>query len=532
MTFDVKAKLKEVKAFVKKLDKKVKILSAVIAVLILVGAIATALILNHKEYVPLFSEVSEEEATEIVSKLQEDGVDYQYKGGGTILVESSEADSVRASLVYEGYPQSGFTYDIFTENAGGMTTDTEKQTYKLYELQNRIGATIALFDGVKDAKVTIALAGEQKYVLEDDSESGGGSASVVVTMRSGAELDEKQAKAIQRLVAKSVPNMEMENVAVFDENGVELSSDTDSDSSGTTESELANIVEQKISDKVANILAPFYGAGNVRVSANGKINMEKIIRESTTYTTPDKIDANDKTGIVSQEQTTESSSTGGNTASGTAGTESNADITEYNQEDGTGTESYESNSYDREYLVNSVKEQTEIDPGVMDDLTVSVSVNGKSFGSLSDLEVKQLVANATGISFDEMNQKITVVAAPFYTPEEVSPTVAQATDMIGKYWQILVGVVCIFILIAILLLIMRRRKKKKDIEENGIFEELPQQFVKNEEKAVDGIDILNMQNEKSRELREHLRDFAETNPEISAQMLRSWLNGGEQDGRS
>ena len=46
----------------------------------------------------------------------------------------------------------------------------------------------------------------------------------------------------------------------------------------------------------------------------------------------------------------------------------------------------------------------------------------------------------------------------------------------------------------------------------------------------EGKDILTVQNERSRELRENIRDFAETNPEISAQMLRTWLNGGKEDG--
>ena len=151
MKLDVKKKLAELKQFVNGLDKKIKIISIIVAVLIIAGAIIAALLLNRKEYVPLFSELSTEEATEIVSKLQEDGVDYRYQGDGTILVEQSQADSTRASLVYEGYPSSGFTYDIFTENAGGMATDSEQQTYKLYELQNRIGATIGLFDGYNRA---------------------------------------------------------------------------------------------------------------------------------------------------------------------------------------------------------------------------------------------------------------------------------------------------------------------------------------------------------------------------------------------
>lgn len=115
---DVKKKLQEIKEFIGRLDKRVKIISGVVAVLIIAGAVTAAVILNHKDYVPLFSEVSQDEASEIVAKLQDDGADYRYEGGGTILVEKSQADSIRAQLVYEGYPSSGFTYDVFTENAG------------------------------------------------------------------------------------------------------------------------------------------------------------------------------------------------------------------------------------------------------------------------------------------------------------------------------------------------------------------------------------------------------------------------------
>lgn len=96
------------------------------------------------------------------------------------------------------------------------------------------------------------------------------------------------------------------------------------------------------------------------MSARGKVNMEKVIRESTTYTTPEKIDEKDKTGIVSSESTTKDSVNGGSTGSGTAGTESNADTPQYNAgTDGSSTGSA-SESATRDYLVNQVKEQGEL----------------------------------------------------------------------------------------------------------------------------------------------------------------------------
>ena len=45
-----------------------------------------------------------------------------------------------------------------------------------------------------------------------------------------------------------------------------------------------------------------------------------------------------------------------------------------------------------------------------------------------------------------------------------------------------------------------------------------------------GADIMNVRTEKSILLRQDIRKFAEANPEIAAQMLRSWLRGGEEDG--
>lgn len=528
---EIKEKIKGNKAveFFGKLGKKAKIL--IIAGLIAIVAIAVilAVALNHKDYVVLFSGVTEEEATQIVGKLQEDGVEYQYKGGGTIMVEEGVADQTRANLAYEGYPKSGFTYDVFTTNAGGMTTDTEKQTYKLYELQNRIGATIGLFDGVKDAKVTIALKEEKKYALEDSDDSAeNSSASVVVTMEDGGSPSSKQAAAIQRLVAKSIPQMQLENVAVFDGNGIDVSAETadGNTTSGDTAQEIATLIEDQITRKVINVLGPFYGADNIRVSAKGKVNMERVLRESTTYETPEKIDEDDKRGIISKENSSTESSTGGGTTGGVAGTETNADVSEYTNTTGEAGSTYRSQTIARDYLVNQIKEQGELDPGVLEDLTVAVSVNGNTLGNLTETEALSLVASATGIDQDDQEEKITIVAAPFYKEGE-APTKSGSTIM--KYLPIGGGILALLLLIALGLLLFLRRRRKKQEEEVPVEEEFMPVIEELEEELDENPEILNLQGERTRELREMVRAFADENPELSAQQLRLWLNGGDSD---
>lgn len=534
---NVKAKLKGIGGgkfgeFFKNLSKKAKILIAVGAVVVIAGAIVTAVVLNHKEYVVLFSDVSEEEATQIVGHLQDSGVDYQYEGDGTIMVEESVADQTRADLVYEGYPKSGFTYDVFTENAGGMTTDSEKQTYKLYELQDRIGATIGLFDGVEDARVTIALEEEQRYALEsqEDQQTNDASASVVVTMEDGGSPTEEQAAAIQRLVAKSVPNMDMENVAVFDGNGIEVSVEDGegTETSGDAGEEIAQIIEQQMTNKVVNVLGPIYGPDNIRVSARGTVNMERVLRESTTYETPEKINQRDKTGIVSNETTTREESTGGTGTGGVAGSETNADVSEYTTITNGGDGTYTSESTAREYLVNQIKEQGELDPGSLDDLTVAVTVNGNTLGDLTEDEARSLIANATGIAQADQDEKITVVAAPFYTEGQVEQQ-QSASGILEDYLPYIAAAAALLLMIAAALLILVRRRRKRAeaemLEEEEFIPVMPE-----EEEKEENPELLNLKGEKTRELRETVREFADQNPEISAQMIRNWLNGGDADG--
>lgn len=529
---NVKDILPQVKEKAGKISTKSRKLILITAAAVLVFAVILAVLINHKNYTVLYSDVNADEASEIVSKIQESGVAYQYKENGDILVDRKEVDQVRAQLAQEGYPKSGFSYGVFIDNAGGMTTDSDKQTYKLYDLQNRIGATIGLFDGVKDAKVTIALGEKQKYVLQED-DSNAASASVVVIMKDGGSPSAKQAAAIQRLVARSVAGMPMENVSVFDGNGLDISAQlgSDTEESGSSE-EIAQMVEGQITAKVMNLLGAVYGSDNVRVSVKSKINMEKLIRETLTYSTPDKIDETDKAGIISRESIGEETSDGVTAAGGVAGTETNADVTQYaGTADGAGSSSYYSSDATREYVINQVKEQGQVPAGALEDLTIAVAVNGKDLGDLNQNQLRALIGNAAGIPAESQNEKITVVSAPFYMTEAKTQNTERYLDNIGELLRknplvLLIGAAVVFLLFLILLIAVSIRRRKKKKQRARAAQAAPVVAVVPEHNP----EIDKMQNDKARSLREEIRDFTEQNPEISAQMLKNWLNGGEQHG--
>lgn len=442
----------------------------------------------------------------------------------------------KAQLVQEGYPKSGFTYDTFIDNAGMMTTDSDKRTYKLYELQDRISSTIRLFENVKDAKVTIALGEESKYALDDEAKQDS-SATAVVTMKDGGSPTEDQAAAIQRLVAKSVPGMELDQVAVFDGNGNDVSvSEESSSMNGSDAEEIAAVIENQIEEKVHDVLGPVYGNQNVRISARAKVDMQRLIRESTTYNTPEKIDPNDKSGIVSHEESmTENTKNGRGTAGGEVGTETNADNTEYAAGGGGNSSAgSESESVSKDYLVNQIKEQGQIDPGVLTDLTVAVAINGEGYGELTDKKIRDLVGNAAGIAAEDREGKISLVSAPFYKGNtEASakrmPMDTKTLDSCGNRSGCTADIDhyhsdrC------------KRRKKKRMLEEQELLaaetEVMPDLYADSDE-DIERLskEMQELRNDRGMELKKQVREFADQNPEISAQLLKSWLNGGEDHG--
>ncbi len=540
----MKERLEQLRARVASLESKIegrtrRIILIAAAGLVLFAIIIALLLNREKEYDILFSNLSTEEAQQIIGKLQESGTDYQYTNNGEILVPVKVLDITRANLALEGYPKNGFAYQTFIDNAGLMTTDSDKNRYALYDLQERMGATIELFSGVKSAEVTIALGETSKYVLSDANKEIS-TAHAVVTMADGGTLTPAEAQAVQRVVASGVPGLEMENVSVFDGNGNDVTVSPEEDTNTMTSSdadEIARLVEGQISDKVLHVLYPFFGEENVMVSVKAEINMETLIRETIIYNTPEKIDENDKTGILGHDTgTVEISGSKDAVASGVAGSETNADVPVYDTgDDEDGAEGYGARSWDRDFLVNQIKEQGQVSPGALDDLTISVALNSAGVGDLTVNDIRALVGNAAGIPDTEWVSKISVVSGTFYQswPEEEEEEPSQGAWVVitsNPLFWIIFGIVFFLLILAVVLLVLSARKKKRKAAEAAAEAEAAAAAAAAAEQFSFDQEMIDFQNDRGMQLKQNLREFTEENPEIAAQMLKTWLNGGKSDG--
>lgn len=528
-------------------------------ILIALGIAAFLYLSRDTSYSVLFAGLNQEEAQEVISLLQEQGITYRHNtSNGNISVPAAVEGETKAKLLNQGYPKSGFSYDIFIDNAGLMSTESDKERYSLYDLQDRLGAQIRLFDGVQDAKVTIVEAAESRYALSDETQKEA-SASVTVTMESGRTLQTDNADAIRRLVETSVRGMDFTKVAVFDaRTGLEVGGGNGSDSAygaASDATELATLVEQKVAANIRPLLEKIYGQGNVVVAVKGTLNMENLIRESMTYSTPEKIDEEDKTGLLQRETVNNEGENGTDPGAGdVAGADANADTPRYTNEtgDGTGADSYYNNSATREWLYNYVKEQSQINPGFLEDTTVSVVIDTDDL-SVPEVDIRNLIANAAGIPTDQMDEKIALVRT--LSPETKALRDAQQTvqpqpdDTAGGLplpILIAIGALIVLILLIVFLLILRRRRKKRGDDAqiaaaispgelgasqgNWTEEEFPGggarptvQFEEDDEMSQNE-EILKLKMQRNMKLKQSIGEIVDQNPQIVAKLVQSWMN--------
>lgn len=528
----------KVKDFFKKLPKK--IIAIVIAMIVLI--IAAVLVFNMtRPYSVLFADLSSDEAYSIMTYLEDNGVtDYRLENNDTILVRTAQEPILKARLLMEGYPQTGFSYSEYYDNIGALSTEAERNTALLLALQERMGATIKCFDGVKDATVGITQGEDNTYVLDSGNKIEA-SAYVLVTMQDGKMLTDDQAIAIRNLVANGVQGLQIDSVSISDTMGNNYTVGSD-DYNARDASELKLYLEQKynnlIRTNIMQVLIPVFGDDNVRVSVNTVVDVNLTIQDSTDVYLPEWAadGSTDGEGIIGSKVydnyiVREEDETVG----GTVGTTTNADLPTYVEEEiePDGDEAEISTSGQIDY--DNSRDQTHMErtAGYITDCMVSVSINSTEAGMV-DTDAWQLhVARAAGIGNDLAAEKISIITSPFFVPEEPGPIIIDS-ELPVDMWVIYAaaGGLLLFIILLIIILVIRgKRKKKKRLEE-----ERRQQMLMREMAAAamavpdTGADVMSMNSEKTMELRRDIRKFADDNPEIAAKIVRSMMRGGEENG--
>jgi len=559
MVEQLKAVGNKITTALKKVSKRVWIILAVVVVL---AAAAIAYYLNTRPYSILVTGASNEEIITVMDWLEGRGVqDYKLEGD-TILVPERMASSLKASLLTETYSSTGSSgFSGYFDRVSALSTEKERGVAFNIALKEEIENVARSFPGVADATVSIAEGEDLNYILDHNNVELG-TVSIFLQMVGNNRLTDSQATALRNFVANGVQGMSVDRVSISDSNGNiydHLASNAPGEISAVTASELKLRMQEEYANRlnmqVRQVLENLYGAGNYSVAVNCGIDVDVQEIDEHQVILPEESwwSESGGAGIIG-------SRVGGYTfkatpeavAGGVVGTTSNSDIPTYVEQgpDGEAIVGIIEGDYQVDYD-NSTKDiRTYATACRLTDCTVAVTINSTTAtanGQVVDVVgIRSLVAGAVGIApvatetmsgEEYLASKIPVVVAPYYEEPNQGLLPPGGGDVTIQPWIIYAAIagLAVFVVLLIVLLVLARKRKKKKQKELAALEQqkamqqlLAAAAVTGENGEPMGADVMSLQSEKSMELRQSIRKFAEENPEIAAQMVKVWLRGGEE----
>lgn len=555
----IQTRLKElwekIKDFFKKLNKWVRILLGVCLVAAVALIIALAVKMNQKEYAVLFTGLTSSETSTVVQFLSDNGVtDYQIQGD-SILVPAGRETQLQSQLILSGNLSDAYlNYPFYLNNMGMTNTSEEQQRLWLAAIEQRLEAIIQRFDGVREALVQIAPGTERNYVLEDHATPT--TASVTITPDGNRALSDNVVRAIRYTVSHAVQGLNVENVSIEDTIGSTYSdfgsSTTVANQATALKLEYEERIRNDVRREIFNGLSSIYGKDNVTVNVLCTVDVSHQVIDKTEYEQPEgSVRGGGLT--IGDHLFYEHIRDGETPVGGTVGTDVNSDLNGYfptypDLIDGDDeNDAYKGWQVDRDHALDTINTQEEVLEGRLKDLRVLVTVNqdSRSSGAITIDALRDSVASLAGIGgTEDVLNRVSVIIAPF----DKAPDLPDGGGLFGIFtsensWILYaaIGGLVLFVVLLVLIIVLsaRRRKQKKLLQEQMMTEEEEMAAAAMAAEAaallveappVGGADIMEVNTEKSIELRQEVRKFAQNNPEIAAQLVKAWLKGGDDSG--
>ncbi|MCB1725955.1 MAG: flagellar M-ring protein FliF [Gammaproteobacteria bacterium] len=223
-------------------------------------------------YAPLYGNLAEKDASQVMEALQQVGVDYRVdQASGMVMVPAAKVKELRMQLAGQGLPNSvGMGFELLQQDTGfGTSQMVEKARYQ-QAMQGELARTIATIGAVQSARVHLAIPKQSVFVRKRQPPS----ASVALRLHSGRILEEGQVEAIVHMVASSIPELEPGRVTVVDHKGRLLSGDPESREMklSATQFEHTRRIEEHYRERIESLLAPIVGRDKVRAQVTADVD--------------------------------------------------------------------------------------------------------------------------------------------------------------------------------------------------------------------------------------------------------------------
>jgi len=525
-------------------SRNARIITLGVSAAVLISVITLVALSNRVDYEIIYSGVQSTEASEMLTALQELGIPARFTGNN-ISVPAELADDARIELAIQGFPRSTtLDYGVWNESIGIFSTDAQTREVQRQQLETRLTATLRRINHVTDAAVTITPPESRPYVLNPNRRAS--QASVLLTLTPGVRLNNRQIEGIQHLILAAVPELTPENLWIANQDGIGLIADE----AGTVEEQIAldrqrlfmqrqfeRDLEEDLETKIAGI---FTGVvKDFRTAVRAELDFNNWIEEELTYT---GANTDPETGEIRGIIENHTNRVAWNMLvpeDGMVGTTVNADISPGfpTWVGEPGSEAYYEHLNTNNYLVNERKRQT--------------TSNGYSVGRVTASVQLDVGTQMTGDEIDQYRRLVAFVIGAFEEDVQIIPTnfLLAPPDTVPPIHVSPVRNVLVFIIISLgallvilfILAIMSSGSKKRRLirsraaafqgatptfAEEGGFGSFPvgKPFEEEPEK-IEIQSLLGAGEGETRDalLKNEIREFAKTNPDIVAQLIRTWI---------
>lgn len=505
-----------------------------------------------------------EELGKVIDFLSLQGYNYTLNGD-SVLVHVDDYAMVREAMLRNGVAINKIAEQdalIMKDNGFGVSQRLESERIK-HSRELQLANAITRINGVEHATVLLAIPRDNVFARSQQRPS----AAVVVTLQQGAYLSPDNVNSIRFTVSSSVHNMLAKDVTVTDQHGRLLSDNTGANANGEDrlqkEFEMRTLREAQYRDKLDTILRPMLGEGNY--SAEVDVTLDTTIEEETRqFFNPDN------QAVRSETLREEIGGKEEGTPYGVPGSLSNqppANATIPQQlRDGTAMESdsakdkNENREAVRNYEVDTTVRHTIRPTNSVQRLTVSVAVDylrqtgadgAVNYVPRTQEELDKIAALVRGgLGLNETRGDFVNVATIEFPHNDVTPALPWwQQEAFLRILRIAGAVLIILVLVVFVVRPMVNRllrgKSAADIE-------LEQQLELDNGSALGGEDDLNLiaaQNEladqiyninreggielpnlhRDEDLLNAVRTLVSNEPQLSAEVLRDWINSDSAD---
>lgn len=245
--------------------------------------------MGSTEYAVLYTDLELEDAKQIVTQLETANVKYRLTKNGTEVmvpmdvVNKMRVDTAEIAMASKG---SNVGYEIFDNTDALGSTNFVQNVNLVRALEGELARTIRSVDNIKSARVHLVMPKREMFSREEQAPS----ASVVIKTING-KIDAQNILAIQKLIAASVPKLDVKNIAIVDNAGNLLTKDNESSQSITNADNESLRIEQerKLTTKLQDLLEKTVGRGQAQAQVNIEMDFDQVVTNEEVYDPDSKV---------------------------------------------------------------------------------------------------------------------------------------------------------------------------------------------------------------------------------------------------